>query len=80
MDESDAVVALLDGADSNSEVGWDCGYGYSKYKPVIGMRTDVRSLGDNGSPVNLMIEQSIVSSKPCRSLEEVRRLAEARRR
>lgn len=77
LDDSDAVVALLDGADCNSEVSWDCGYGYSKYKPVFGMRTDFRSLGDLGGRVNLMLEQSIVDSKLCGSLDEVRRLADA---
>jgi nucleoside 2-deoxyribosyltransferase len=73
LDECDAVVALLEGADCSTEAGWDCGYGYSKYKPVFGMRTDLRSLGDLGGQVNLMFEQSIVDSKLCRSLDEIRR-------
>ena len=71
LDECDALVALLEGSDSNSEAGWDCGYAYSKYKPVFGMRTDLRTLGDLGGRVNLMIEQSLVDSKLCGSVGEI---------
>lgn len=71
LDECDAVVALLEGPDCNSETGWDCGYGYSKYKPVFGMRTDFRTLGDIGGQVNLMIEQSLVDSRLYRSASEI---------
>jgi nucleoside 2-deoxyribosyltransferase len=71
LNECDAVVALLEGADCISETGWDCGYGYSKYKPVFGMRTDFRTLGDIGSRVNLMIEQSLVDSRLYRSAGEI---------
>ncbi|MDG6991348.1 MAG: nucleoside 2-deoxyribosyltransferase [Nitrososphaerota archaeon] len=71
LNECDAVVALLEGSDCNSELGWDCGYAYSKYKPVFGMRTDTRTLGDLGSRVNLMIEQSLVGSKLCGSESEL---------
>lgn len=74
FDECDAVVALLEGADCGSEISWDCGYGYSRYKPVYGLRTDLRSLGDLGGQVNLMMEQSIVGSKLCGSLAELERL------
>jgi nucleoside 2-deoxyribosyltransferase len=74
LGECDAVVALLEGADCGSETSWDCGYGYSKYKPVFGMRTDLRSLGDLGGQVNLMMEQSIVGPKLCSSLAELNRL------
>jgi nucleoside 2-deoxyribosyltransferase len=71
LDECDAVVALLEGADCTSETGWDCGYGYSKYKPVFGIRTDFRTLGDIGGRVNLMIEQSLVDAKLCGSASEI---------
>lgn len=77
LDECDAMVALLDGADGNSETGWDCGYAYSKYKPVFGMRTDLRTLGDLGGRVNLMIEQSLVGTKLCGSAVEVGELLKA---
>ena len=71
LNECDASVALLEGSDCNSELGWDCGYAYSKYKPVFGVRTDTRTLGDLGSRVNLMIEQSLVGSNLCGSESEL---------
>ena len=71
LDECDAMVALLEGVDSNTETGWDCGYAYSKYKPVFGMRTDLRTLGDLGGRVNLMLEQSLVGTKLCSSTAEI---------
>jgi len=74
LDDCDAVVALLEGADCGSETSWDCGYGYSKYKPVFGVRTDFRSLGDLGGHVNLMIEESIVDSRLARTVEELEKL------
>jgi len=74
LDECDAVVALLDGFDSCTDTAWDCGYGYSKYKPVFGIRTDLRSLGDLGGEINLMIEQSLVDTKVCHSMDELSRL------
>jgi len=77
LGECDAMVALLEGADCGSETSWDCGYAYSRYKPVFGMRTDMRSLGDLGGRVNLMMDQSIVDSKLSRSPIEVKRLADA---
>jgi len=77
LDECDAVVALLEGADCISETGWDCGYAYSKYKPVFGMRTDFRTLGDIGGSVNLMIEQSLVDSKLHKSAAEIGEMMKA---
>jgi len=74
LDDCDAVVALLEGADCGSETSWDCGYGYSKYKPVFGVRTDFRSLGDLGGQVNLMIMESIADSKLARAVEELEKL------
>ena len=77
LDECDAVIALVEGADCSSEIGWDCGYVYSKYKPVIGMRTDFRALGDIVGRVNLMIEQSLVESKLCGSASEIEQRVKA---
>ena len=71
LEETDAVVALLEGADCGTETSWDCGFAYSKYKPVFGLRTDFRSCGDLAGPVNLMLEQSLVGAKLCRSTSEI---------
>ena len=56
LDNSDLVVAILDGPDVDSGTAWEIGYSYSKNIPVIGIRTDLRNAGENGhSKVNLMI-------------------------
>ena len=59
LDNSDIVVAVLDGADVDSGTAWEIGYAYAKEKPVIGLRTDFRSLSDG--VVNLMVEMAIVA-------------------
>jgi len=77
LEESDAVVALLEGADCGTETSWDCGFAYSEYKPVFGLRTDFRSCGDLAGPVNLMLEQSLVGTKLCTSAREAGRMLKA---
>ncbi len=59
VDSSDIVVAVLDGVDVDSGTAWEIGYAYAKGKPIVGLRTDFRSLS-NGI-VNLMIEMAIVA-------------------
>jgi nucleoside 2-deoxyribosyltransferase len=59
VDSSDIVVAVLDGVDVDSGTAWEIGYAYAKGKPIIGLRTDFRSLS-NGI-VNLMIEMAIIA-------------------
>jgi len=56
---SDAVVAVIDGADADSGTAWEMGYAYAKEIPVIAVRTDFRHVGA-GERVNLMLEQSSV--------------------
>lgn len=53
---SDAIVAILDGSDSDSGTAWECGYAYAKDKPVIGVRTDFR-VSENEN-LNAMLSQS----------------------
>lgn len=59
VEGSDIVVAVLDGVDVDSGTAWEIGYAYAKEKPVIGLRTDFRSLSDG--IVNLMVEMAIVA-------------------
>lgn len=59
IDSSDIIVAVLDGTDVDSGTAWEIGYAYSKGKPILGLRTDFRTLGIEGT-VNLMIEKSIL--------------------
>ncbi|MDD4748843.1 MAG: nucleoside 2-deoxyribosyltransferase [Methanosarcinaceae archaeon] len=57
VENSDLVVAVLDGTDVDSGTAWEIGYAYAKGKPILGLRTDFRELS-NGI-VNLMIELAV---------------------
>lgn len=57
INSSELVVAILDGVDVDSGTAWEIGYAYAKGKPVIGLRTDFRTLSDG--IVNLMVEMAI---------------------
>lgn len=57
IDESDIIVAVLDGADVDSGTAWEIGYAYAKGKSIFGLKTDFRTLGPEGI-INLMIDQS----------------------
>lgn len=72
VDSSDILVAVLDGIDVDSGTAWEIGYAYSKGKPIIGLRTDFRSLS-NGI-VNLMIEMAIIAL--ARDEDELLRIVE----
>lgn len=59
LDESDIVLAVLDGgSDVDSGTAWEMGYAYAKGMPVLGLKTDFRTFGDEGI-VNLMMEMSV---------------------
>ena len=66
---SQIVVAVLDGADADSGTCWECGYAYAKGMKVVGLRTDVRKGGDDGSGLNLMLSTS--SAALVRSVDEL---------
>jgi len=57
LEESDVVVAIIDGADADSGTSWEMGYAFAQGKPVIALRTDFRRVGHH-ERVNLMLEQS----------------------
>jgi nucleoside 2-deoxyribosyltransferase/predicted secreted protein len=57
LEESDLVVAVIDGADADSGTAWEMGYAHALKKPVIAIRTDFRRVGDH-EQVNLMLEHS----------------------
>lgn len=59
IDNSDIIVAVLDGgSDVDSGTAWELGYAYSEGKVVLGLKTDFRTLGSEGT-VNLMMEVSL---------------------
>lgn len=53
INESDLIISILDGPDVDSGTSLELGYAYANKKPIIGVRTDSRSLEERG--VNLMI-------------------------
>ena len=59
IDSCDQVLAILDGADSDSGTCFECGYGYAMGKKIIGVRTDIRAGEDQG--LNAMLSQSCSS-------------------
>lgn len=57
IEESDLIIAVLDGADVDSGTASEIGYGAALQKPTIGYRSDFRLSADNeGSMVNLQVE------------------------
>lgn len=53
------VLAVLDQPDPDSGTCWECGYAYAIGRPVVGLRTDIRSSGDDPeAAVNLMLSRS----------------------
>ncbi|HJH32327.1 MAG TPA: nucleoside 2-deoxyribosyltransferase [Methanosarcinaceae archaeon] len=59
IDNSDIIIAVLDGgSDVDSGTAWELGYAFAIKKPVLGLKTDFRTLGPEGT-VNLMIEVSV---------------------
>ncbi len=67
IDKSDIIVAVIDGADVDSGTAWEIGYAYARGKSILGLRTDFRTLGIEGT-VNLMIERSVIL---CMSIREL---------
>ena len=67
LEDSDIIVAVIDGADIDSGTAWEIGYAFSRGKSILGLRTDFRTLGIEGT-VNLMIERSVVLCSGIREL------------
>lgn len=62
---SNAVLAVLDGADVDSGVAAEIGYASAIGKPVMGLRTDDRATADSsGYLVNLQLTHLIAHSGP----------------
>lgn len=67
IEKSDIIVAVVDGTDIDSGTAWEIGYASAKGKPIVGLRTDFRTLGIEGR-VNLMIERSVIL---CTGIQEL---------
>jgi nucleoside 2-deoxyribosyltransferase len=67
LDAAGCVVAVCDGADTDSGTAWEIGYAIAKGIPVIALATD-RRRPEAGRRVNLMIQES---AEVVGSVEEV---------
>ena len=60
---ADGLLAILDGADVDSGTAAEIGYAAALPRPVVGLRTDFRTSGDNEQTlVNLQVEWFVVES------------------
>jgi nucleoside 2-deoxyribosyltransferase len=63
IDDSQMVLAVLDGVDVDSGTAAEVGYAFAKGKAILGYRGDFRLSADNeGSTVNLQVEYFIRQS------------------
>jgi nucleoside 2-deoxyribosyltransferase len=61
--KADGLLAVVDGNDVDSGTAAEIGAASALGKPVVELRTDFRSMGDNdGSPINLQVEYFIERS------------------
>lgn len=58
IDESDIIIAVLDGPICDDGTSWEVGYAWAKGKKIFGLRTDFRTVGPEGI-VNLMLGCSV---------------------
>lgn len=59
IDGADALVAIMDGPDPDSGTAWEVGYAYGTRKPVVAVRTDIRSMEASGeSGYNAMLTEA----------------------
>ena len=54
IDWADGVVAVMDGPDPDSGTAWEVGYSFGLRKPIVLVRSDIRTLGD----YNTMLTQA----------------------
>lgn len=76
IDESDAIVALLDGLPCDAGTCIELGYAYAKNKPILGIRTDYRIHGNhNGQIVDPMTQNicNILCYEPLNNKETLKK-------
>ena len=58
IDRAGAVLAICDGIPMDDGTAWEVGYAVARGLPVVGLRTDSRTMGPS-ERVNLMIQESV---------------------
>jgi len=75
LDETDIIIAVLDGPDVDSGTAFELGYGYAHNKYLIGIRTDYRAMAflnrekPLSAQINLMVRYSL--NEYCKSIREL---------
>lgn len=57
IEAADVIIAVVGGCPVDDGTSWEIGYAYARGKPVVGIHTDTRTVGKEGT-VNLMVEQA----------------------
>ena len=73
IDWADGVVAIMDGPDPDSGTAWEVGYAFGVRKPILLIRTDLRTLAGTAGDYNPMLTQAatIRVDAPAGSTSEV---------
>jgi nucleoside 2-deoxyribosyltransferase len=58
IDAADAVVAIMDGPDPDSGTAWEVGYAFAARKPILLVRTDLRTLAGDAGEYNPMLAEA----------------------
>jgi nucleoside 2-deoxyribosyltransferase len=58
IDWADGLVAIMDGPDPDSGTCWEVGYAYGVPKPIVLVRTDMRSMAGDAGDYNPMLTQA----------------------
>ncbi|NEO28174.1 MAG: nucleoside 2-deoxyribosyltransferase [Kamptonema sp. SIO4C4] len=69
LQQAEAVVAILDGADADSGTCWECGYSVARGIPIIAVRTDFRTSGDTQGFNAMLYHSATVAIEGTENLE-----------
>ena len=58
IEVAEGLVAIIDGPDPDSGTCWEVGYAYGTRKPIVLVRTDIRSMAGNAGEYNPMLARS----------------------
>ena len=58
IDAAGVLVAIMDGPDPDSGTSWEVGYAYGTQKPIVLVRTDLRSLAGDTGAFNAMLTEA----------------------
>jgi nucleoside 2-deoxyribosyltransferase len=58
IDWADGLVAIMDGPDPDSGTSWEVGYAFGVRKPIVLVRTDLRSMAGDAGDYNPMLSEA----------------------